>query len=439
MKIYLLGFILLFFSLRGYSQPYIFNNPNKTNSEKTVLSNSNRSANSRVIIPLQFKKSNLTATVFGFLPSGQYQSERNYLRYDLLTHIACANFPADSLGNVSEPEYWPWTDVINKAHENGVKIILCTTNFVASQMHYFLNSGSARQNLLVNLKDMLQEYKLDGVNVDFERFYTADAGDLLNGFMSDLTEYLHKEIPGCEVSFAGPHYNWGGAWRFSGLADACDYIFLMGYAYSGVSSLYTGSNAPLLGGSKNITGMLTQQYGGVLENNPQKLILGVPYYGNKWFTETKEPHARIIKFLWSQPYYKNIKEAQVTGMHWDTTESSPWYCWRINDTTWCQVWFDNDSSLTLKYELAKRYNLKGVGMWALGYDGSRPELWNAIEKQFLITNVRNDESSVLSFRLAQNYPNPFNPVTTISYYINRRRFCIVENLRYAGKRDGSAC
>jgi len=28
-----------------------------------------------------------------------------------------------------------------------------------------------------------------------------------------------------------------------------------------------------------------------------------------------------------------------------------------------EIWFDNPSTLTSKYELATQYNLKGVGMW----------------------------------------------------------------------------
>jgi hypothetical protein len=36
----------------------------------------------------------------------------------------------------------------------------------------------------------------------------------------------------------------------------------------------------------------------------------------------------------------------------------------------------------LKYELANEKAYKGVGMWALGYDGERQELWNLIDKMY---------------------------------------------------------
>ena len=36
-----------------------------------------------------------------------------------------------------------------------------------------------------------------------------------------------------------------------------------------------------------------------------------------------------------------------------------------------------------KYDLVNAYGLRGAGIWALGYDGTRPELWNAIQAKFI--------------------------------------------------------
>jgi len=367
------------------------------------------------IIPLQFTKSDLTASVFGYLPYWEYPTAKNYLRYDLLTHIALFDFAADSLGNVFNPPYWPWTDVINKAHQNGVKVILASTNFEASQMRQLLNSDSAKQNLFSNLKNKVKTYQLDGVNIDFEEYYSADRGDLLNGFMNELTNYLHDSIPGCEVSFAGPAVNWSG-WKLSGLANACDYIFIMGYAFAGGWNDYTGSNAPLLGGTYNITNTITKQYADVVKSNPKKLILGVPYYGNKWATHSKEPHAEIVSYGKSTRFRDDVTRVQAYGQQWENSEKTPWYRWQVNDTTWNQIWFDNDSSLGLKYELAKTYQLKGIGMWALGYDGSRTELWKQIENRFVVA-VDEKNIAAQKFTLEQNYPNPFNPETIIRWQL----------------------
>jgi len=419
MKLYLIIFIFLFLHTENYSQSHSVHYADKKAYGKVEVLKSNLSENVPEIIPLQFKKSELTASVFGYLPSWEYQNAKNYLRYDLLTHIALFDFAADSLGNVENPPAyygWPWTDVIDSAHLNGVKVILSTTNFEASQMHQLLNSDAAKQNLFANLKNKVTTYKLDGVNIDFEEYYPADRGDLLNGFMAELTNYLHKEIPGCEVSFAGPSVNWGG-WKVTGLANACDYIFIMGYAFAGSWSEYSGSNAPLFGDTYCIANTLSNLYADVIKNDPQKLILGVPYYGNKWRTKTEEPHAAVVSYSNSTRYFDDFAQAQKYGLLWENIDKTPWYRWQQNDTTWYQVWFDNDSSLGLKYDLAKTYNLKGVGMWALGYDSNRTELWNTIEKRFLVSGLNKHDIVEPKFELSQNYPNPFNPETVISYQV----------------------
>ena len=409
--------ILFFFYVESFAQSFSVHNADKQTFGSIKMLEANIPEIQTEIIPLQFEKSELTASVFGYLPYWEYKSAGNYLRYDLLTHIALFDFAADSLGNLQNPYYWPWTDVINKAHLNGVKVILSTTNFEASQMRQLLNSDSAKQNLFANLKNKVTTYKLDGVNIDFEEYYSADRGDLLNGFMTELTNYLHTEIPNCEVSFAGPAVNWSG-WKLAGLANACDYIFIMGYAFAGSWSDYTGSNAPLLGGTYNITNTITKQYADVIKINPKKLILGVPYYGNKWKTKTQEPHTAIVSYGNTTRFRDDVTVSQTYGLLWENTQKTPWYRWKLNDTTWYQVWFDNDSSLGMKYDLAKANNLKGIGMWALGYDGSRTELWNAVEKRFVTSAVNEKKIAEPKFLLSQNYPNPFNPETVISYQLS---------------------
>ncbi|MBI1937868.1 MAG: T9SS type A sorting domain-containing protein [Ignavibacteriales bacterium] len=72
----------------------------------------------------------------------------------------------------------------------------------------------------------------------------------------------------------------------------------------------------------------------------------------------------------------------------------------------------------MKYDLALQKNLKGIGIWAIGDDGSRDELWNLIEKKFgAVSSVNNISPLPSDFILYQNYPNPFNPTTTIEYVI----------------------
>jgi len=333
------------------------------------------------IVPLRnVAKRTPTSAVFGYFPYWKYPESVADMQFDLLSHIAVFDFSVLSNGNLSPPSAWPWTDLINAAHEAGVKIILTAVNFTGSQIHELLTDPDIKENFFAQLKSYLQTYDLQGVNIDFENIYQSDRGDTLNGFMADLSLFLHSELPGSEVSIAVPPVNWGG-WQFTGLAEACDYIFIMGYNFYGPWSSTSGACAPLTGGSYNISRTVNNEFAAVAENDPDKLILGVPYYGNRWETEDGEAYSTAIDHT-NQPTYSIAKNtADEHGSLWDGVSQTP-YCSYIENESWYQVWYDSDTSLGLKYDLAEAFDYKGVGMWALGYDSDKPELWDEIRRRY---------------------------------------------------------
>ncbi len=355
-------------------------------------------------VPIRAVKNNqLSHTVFGFLPDWEYPTARNQLQYELLTHIACFDFTASANGSIANPSYWPWNDVINEAHTHGVKVIMTLVNFTTQQIQAFLSIESLKNTLFDNIRNIIQQYDLQGVNVDFENLNSADRGALLNRFMTDLTTFMHREIPGSEVSFDGPPVNWGG-WELAGLAQACDYIFIMGYNYYGSWSEQTGPCAPLVGGSINLTKTLEQDYASVIATDPTKLILGLPYYGNHWRTTSSSAYANTLEHISHPSYATAYVLALEHGLKWDSRSQTSW-CHYKSGREHHQIWFDTDTSLALKYELVKQHNLLGTGMWALGYDDDRPELWNELRRQFTSSSI-DGFTNHLPDNTFNIYPNP---------------------------------
>lgn len=435
-KTVLIFIVFLWFSFFAYGQiaKNIPVSKHKSDLEAHKLT-TRTAANSNLrtnIIPINTSaKITPSVTIFGYLPYWKYPSALDYLQYDLLTHIAVFDFQVSQDGNIEYPPLWPWTDLINESHENGVKIILTAVNFSSTQIHTILTNNIVKENIFNNILSILQQFNLDGVNIDFEGISYLDHGAVLNDFMFDLSYYLHDIDSTFEVSFAGPPINWGG-WDFEGLAASCDYIFIMGYNFWGSWSNTSGPCAPLTGGSFNMTNVLFDEYGVVTENNPEKLILGVPYYGNKWITQNELAYSDVLNHL-SQPTFRiAMNQADQDTLLWDHLSQTSWSL-NSDYNQYRQTWFDTDSSLGLKYDLAQNHTLKGVGMWALGYDGERPELWNELRKHFgdPVFTAEN-ESHGKNTRVTIS-PNPFYGISFIELTISSPAYISIKTIDNQGK------
>jgi GH18 family chitinase len=160
---------------------------------------------------------------------------------------------------------------------------------------------------------------------------------------------------------------------------AADAVFVMGYDYRTSGSPVAGSIAPLTGPVYD----LTETVLAYLDEVPaSRIILGVPWYGRAWSTVSDELNAKTQsgpKFGHSAavPYAQALEAAAARDVRWDEREATSWFAYQRSNctqaygcvTSWRQVYFDDDRALRLKYDLVNKYGIRGVGIWALGYDG----------------------------------------------------------------------
>ncbi len=52
-----------------------------------------------------------------------------------------------------------------------------------------------------------------------------------------------------------------------------------------------------------------------------------------------------------------------------------------------ELYYDDAQTLAAKYDLVNSYGIRGVGIWALGYDGSRPELYQVLKDKFITDTI----------------------------------------------------
>lgn len=370
--------------------------------------------------PLKPRDKGPSKTVFGYHPYWSGTKWQNY-NFDLLTTIAYFSAESNSKGELINLHGWPATDLINKAHNNGVEVVLTVTLFNRLDLEVLLSSSQNRARLIQNLTDQVFDAGADGVNIDFEAFPSSQKSNLVI-FTKDLRESLRAKIPDAQVTLATPAVDWNNAWDFNELANVSDGLFIMGYDYHWPGSSNTGPVAPLKGGSYNITNTINTY---LLDtgNNSEKIILGNPYYGYQWSANSGNKGASTTASGTSVNYTSAESNAKYHGKLWDASSQTPWYKYQNNG--WFQAWYDDSLSLSKKYDLALEKNLAGIGIWALGYDDGTDKLWKALKEKvgglsepstpigFNITNLGNgvisidfqESKSALSYSLTQIFNN----------------------------------
>lgn len=316
--------------------------------------------------------------VIGFLP---YWVSSVQLRWDLLTELVWFSVGAKTDGTLSNTHGWPDLDLIDEAHANGVKVSLCVTNFDASQITTILSSATVRQRLIDELVTSVTNAGADGVNIDFEGVSSSQKANL-STFITALNERFHAEIPGATVTLDTPSVDWSGAFDYDVLAENSDGLMIMAYGYHWGGSENAGPISPIDGGSRNLLWTISDylQWGG--SQNRDKFILGLPWYGYDWPTVSQDKGAATTA-KGTAIFYSSAKaKAAQFGRLWDALSATAWYRY-VSSAQNHQTWYDDGESLFQKFELVNQNDFGGVGIWALGYDGQEPELWQAVEDAFV--------------------------------------------------------
>ena len=353
--------------------------------------------------------SSLQREVFGFLPYWEVSDASTVLDYRVLSTIAYFSVGSDTAGNLlktsggSPTTGWGgWTsdrmtNVINQAHAAGTRVVLTISMFAwttsqANAQAALLGSATARQNLARQAAAAVRDRGADGINLDFEPIVSGHAG----GFTS-LVRAVRSELdliaPGYQLTFDTT--GWIGNYPLEAATapGGADAIFVMGYDYRGSSANPVGSIAPLTGPTYSITDTIRAYTARV---SPSKLILGVPYYGRAWSTDTDQVNARNISGTQygtsATVFYSTaIGFLEQYGRRWDARDQVAWTAYPRQTcsstygcaTSWRQLYLDDRQALEAKYDLVNREGLRGVGIWALGYDDRRPELNEALAAKFL--------------------------------------------------------
>jgi hypothetical protein len=122
--------------------------------------------------------------------------------------------------------------------------------------------------------------------------------------------------------------------------------------------------------------------------SPSRIIFGVPYYGRSWPTMSSDLNAYTrtqTSTSTSRAWYytAGLEAAAAYGRRWDPNGQVPWFTtWDAANSTQREGYYDDATSLAIKYDLINSRNLAGTGMWTLLMDEDRSELWDLLKTKF---------------------------------------------------------
>lgn len=356
----------------------------------------------------------LRREVFGFLPYWEVNSSTLSLQWDKISTVAYFGVGADANGNLQKRNSdgtlttgWAgWTSsgmtsIISAAHRTGTRVVLTVQSFAwnatgKTRQATLLNSSTHRLNLARQIAAAVRDRGADGVNLDLEPLVSgSEAG--FTALVRTIRAELDKVARGYQLTFDTTGSIGNYPIEDATATGGADAIFIMGYDYRGAASSPVGSVAPLSRSGYDIRDTVAAYTARVARS---KLILGVPYYGRAWSTDTNLVHAKNISgakygssttvvYTSALPFFTSY------GKAYESTEQVAWTAYRRQNctttygcvTSWRQLYIDDARAVAAKYDLINQYGLRGSGIWALGYDGTRTELWAAIGDAFITDTV----------------------------------------------------
>lgn len=349
----------------------------------------------------------MSKQVLGFFLPGQMDYVLAHTDFSVLTTIAYFGISTNAKGALHKKDHgtvfdWRWnawigskmTRIINKAHAAGTKVVLTVTRFAWTSGSYnasvrMLSAAANRAKLAKQTADAVVDRGVDGVNVDFEPIPASQKANFVD-FVRRLRTELDARRHGLQLTVDSTGYI--ANYDVAGLTapGAADAIFIMAYHYTGTWSKHAAAVSPLRRNSYDVTDTVKAF---LHYTTPDKIMLGLPYYGNTWATTTgnlmseTRPGSSTYGHPGSVIYSHAVGIAAAHGKLWDNVESVPWTRWQARacnscPLSWHQLYYEDAHSLRLKHELVIDNNLRGTGIWTLGFGGNGPELNDELRSSF---------------------------------------------------------
>lgn len=282
-----------------------------------------------------------------------------------------------------------WRSMRTRLRSAGVdNIPTLTTDLSADQFAALLSNRSRRTAHVRTLVKLADRYNVDGLDLDYEsiNFGSSSAKNTVRKLYPVLVRTLEGKLQragrllsvtvAARTSVNDP--NWW-VYDYRALGGAADRFRLMTYDYHWSG----GSPGPMAPKSwvDDVVSFATRQV------DPRKISFGLPAYGRDWFGKTISgncPSSARATISRSTRDMQRFAANLGVKPQWSVSGTSQTFTYvktyRSGSRT-CRakrvVWYDDARSVAAKATLVEKYQIRGVALWALGYESNA--IWEKLK------------------------------------------------------------
>ena len=253
-----------------------------------------------------------------------------------------------------------------------------------------LANPTSRTNIVQTIKSLVLRYNYDGIDLDFEVFYTQDGRSSWPttkpnwiAFIKELSTALHEQGKLLSVTtppdFA-PETKRAGNWVFSWaeIGPHIDRLRIMAYDFSTVNP---GPIGPLPWSEDAVKYASTQM-------PASKVFLGIPGYGRDWITKVegvcpKDFATSVVVGAKAAVVMREAVTLATTNnaaITYNPTHAESTFTYKksyvdpTNSASFCTatrtVWFPDEKSYAARTNLVGKYRLGGIAVWTFGMENT---------------------------------------------------------------------
>ena len=285
----------------------------------------------------------------------------------------------------------PKEQVIARLKANGILLLPTITDdnkkFVLANL---LANPTSRSNIVQTIKSLVLKYNYDGIDLDFETFYTQDGRSSWAAlkpnwiaFIKELSTALHDQGKLLSVTtppdFA-PETKRAGNWIYSWaeIGPLIDRLRIMAYDFS---TTLPGPIGPLPWTEDGVKYAITQM-------PASKVFLGIPGYGRDWITKVegvcpKDFTSSVVVGAKAAVVMRealNLATSNNVLPTYNSTHAESTFTYKktyvdpTNSASFCTasrtVWYPDERSYAARTNLVGKYRLGGIAVWTFGMENT---------------------------------------------------------------------